>query len=95
MRLTHSCEYADKRKNREPMIKIRNKLFHYENIEEKHNIKSFDDLDDRLKALEIIKESVEPEIIIWKHETTQGTRYYCLGKPITKETYDLLKEVLL
>lgn len=34
MRLTHKAEYKDKRKNREPMLKIRNKLFKFENIEE-------------------------------------------------------------
>ena len=38
MRLTHLCNYADKRKNKEPMIKIRNKLFELENIEDKLGI---------------------------------------------------------
>ena len=33
-RLTHLCEFGDKRKNREPMLKIRNKLFELENIED-------------------------------------------------------------
>lgn len=33
-RLTHLMEYKDKRKNREPMIKIRNKLFELENVED-------------------------------------------------------------
>lgn len=56
MRLTHKQEYKDKRKNREPMLKIRNKLFNYENVEEKHKILSLDDLDNRLTALEIIQE---------------------------------------
>lgn len=38
MRLTHLCEYADKRKNKEPMTKIRNKLFELEDIEEELGI---------------------------------------------------------
>lgn len=38
MRLTHLCKYADKRKNKEPMIKIRNKLFELENIEDELGI---------------------------------------------------------
>lgn len=38
MRLTHLMENADGRKNREPMIKIRNKLFDLENIEDKLGI---------------------------------------------------------
>ena len=38
MRLTHLCNYADKRKNKEPMIKIRNKLFELENIEDELGI---------------------------------------------------------
>ena len=38
MRLTHLCEYKDKRKNREPMLKIRNKLFELENIEDELGI---------------------------------------------------------
>ena len=38
MRLTHLTEQADKRKNKEPMLKIRNKLFELENIEEELGI---------------------------------------------------------
>lgn len=38
MRLTHSCEYKDKRKNREPMLKIRNKLFKLEDIEDEFGV---------------------------------------------------------
>lgn len=38
MRLTHLTEHKDKRKNREPMLKIRNKLFVLENIEEELGI---------------------------------------------------------
>ena len=38
MRLTHVCDYKDERKNKEPMIKIRNKLFELENIEDELGI---------------------------------------------------------
>lgn len=38
MRLTHLCQYGDKRKNREPLTKIRNKLFGLENIEDELGI---------------------------------------------------------
>lgn len=37
-RLTHKQEHKDKRKNKEPMLKIRNKLFDLENIEEELGI---------------------------------------------------------
>lgn len=50
MRLTHLCQYKDKRKNKEPMTKIRNKLFEIENILEKYGI---DDLKVLDKILEI------------------------------------------
>jgi len=50
-----------------------------------------------LKAFETIKKSIESyEIIIWKHKVYgKGWCYYCLGKPIPKEIYELMKEVLL
>ena len=44
MRLTHKVEYKDKRKNREPMIKIRNKLFEIENLFEEFNINDTNEL---------------------------------------------------
>ena len=95
MRLTHLTEHKDKRKNKEPMIKIRNKLFNYENIEEKHKILSLDDLDRRLTALEIIKKIVK--IIDYSdHTIVDGNLVILQGGEIkNKEEYDLLKEVLL
>ena len=91
MRLTHLCEYKDKRKNREPMLKIRNKLFDYENIEEKHGVLSLDDLDHRLAALEIIKKVIKYDIEVNGNE---GITEYEPNDIVTKEEYDLLKEVL-
>lgn len=44
MRLTHKVKYRDKRKNREPMLKIRNKLFELENILEEFNINDINEL---------------------------------------------------
>lgn len=38
MRLTHLMQNVDGRKNKEPMIKIRNKLFDLENIEDELGI---------------------------------------------------------
>ena len=62
MRLTHLCEYADKRKNKEPMTKIRNKLFELENIEDELGI----DLITLFKALKngvyVIKRNRKKEI---------------------------------
>ena len=44
MRLTHKVKYKDKRKNREPMAKIRNKLFEIENLLEEFNINDINEL---------------------------------------------------
>lgn len=97
MRLTHLAEYKDKRKNREPMLKIRNKLFFYENIEDKHNIKSFDDLDKKLQALEIIKDNKINELeLVWYNGMWFVFAPNCpraIMYGTRKEDYDLLKKV--
>ena len=77
------------------------KLGQVEDIEEKHNVSSLDDLDNRLTALKIIKEkSVSVGILqmcpnldaynnrIIEHPNVVQT------KKLTQEEYDLLKEVL-
>ena len=56
------------------------KLSQLEDIEEKHNIKSIDDLDNKLKALEIIK--------------NKGLCDFTRHDFDSQEEYDLLKEVL-
>lgn len=85
-----------------------NKLGHVEDIEEKHNIKSIDDLDKRLIALEIIKNkglhhleismmisslSYEEYSIEMKKEI--GIRPMIDAKLKTQEEFDLIKKVLL
>lgn len=95
MRLTHKQEYKDKRKNREPMLKIRNKLFDYENIEEKHSIILLNDLDNRLTALEIIKEKrVNIEYLKCCEYYEQYKTICSYWNEITEKEFYLLKEVL-
>ena len=92
MRLTHKQEYKDKRKNREPMLKIRNKLFNYENVEEKHKILSLDDLDNRLTALEVINDKDVSPIDIRCCDTVEQYNVKENGNiPLTQEEFDLLK----
>lgn len=74
------------------------KLGQLEDIEEKHNIKSIDDLDKRLTALEIIREK---GIDILEFRATRKAKTYnehtkrVYVKNYTDEEYDLLKEALL
>lgn len=85
------------------------KLGQLEDIEEKHNIKSTDDLDNRLTALEIIKEK-DVDINAFKHWIIEKEWSYkdyvneeddpnTIGhqfayKLLTENEFDLLKEVL-
>lgn len=61
MRLTHLMEYGDKRKNREPMTKIRNKLFELENIEDRLGI-------DLIKAVGLCKQVNSKKVVYIKEE---------------------------
>ena len=70
------------------------KLGQLEDLLEKHNIKLFNDLDNRLKALKFIKDTCK--LKIYKNKLGQcfleGTD---ILYAISQEEYDLLKEVLL
>ena len=79
---------------------VRDALKRLEKHESPVNKKDLMSVAKRLTVLEIIKDSLEDtSIIAWKHyvvdyENNLKTVYYCLGNPITKEKYELLKEVL-
>ena len=89
-------KYANKESN--PYI---DKLGQLEDIEEKHNISSSKDLDKRLTALEIIKETPEFAwyVKIYKnaYEMVSDAKGFRLDNSVKElqEMFDLLKEVLL
>lgn len=56
MRLTHYVKNKDERKNKEPMVKIRNKLFAIENILEKYGIYDLKVLDEILEVNKFLLE---------------------------------------
>ena len=57
-------------------------------------LKKFEIIGNALKALEIIKEIIPIEENAFEYDVGSDT-YYFLDIPITKDKYDLLKEVLL
>lgn len=72
------------------------KLCQLEDIEEKYNISSLDDLDNRLSALEIIKEKgVNAGLLSRCANAERYNKGICYElRYLTQEEYDLLKEEL-
>lgn len=75
------------------------KLGRLEDIEEKHDVKSVDDLDKRLTALKIIKEKmVNVYMLSLSIDEEDYNRYAYMDfgqRKLTREEYSLLREVLL
>lgn len=67
------------------IVKLCNKLGQLEDLMERYNIKSVDELNNKLKALEIIKKH-------YHYDKTLGLLLKVFYE--TKEDYDLLKEVI-
>jgi len=73
------------------------KLRQYEDIEEKYNIKSFDDLEDRLTAIIILDRTEIDIFVLLSFGDYEAFATYQLGVDgeitITREEYDLLRRV--
>lgn len=71
-------------------------LGHLEDIEEKHNIKSVDDLDSRLTALEIIKKkNVKIDVLKYESDVVfYNMTVFEKEEKLTQEEFILLKKVL-
>ncbi len=83
------------------IIDFSDKLGQLEDIEEKHGIKSPDDLDKRLKALKITKEKMVNMAQIFNCASVDDYNLWCSccgsleNKHITQKEFILLTEVLL
>lgn len=73
------------------------KLGHVEDIEDKHNILSLDDLDNRLTALEIItKKNVKIDILKYESDVVfYNMAIFENEEKLTKEEFTLLKKTLI
>ena len=72
-------------------------LGHVEDIEDKHNILSLDDLDNRLTALEIItKKNVKIDILKYESDVVfYNMAIFEKEEKLTKEEFTLLKKTLI
>lgn len=90
-------KYDDEYESNESEYKVWQKLGQLEDILEKHNIKSVDDLDDKLTALEIIDRTQIEIFVVLGSVDYEGYSAYQEGVfgrvPITRKEYNLIKKV--